>query len=361
MAAPQALYAAQLQLAAAALQPSATAAQASNVEGSLQAARTEVLQLQERARLLDQEKTALQRRAEVAEAEVLELQQEAREHNAAALESQERIAELQRSAGEREAALQKQADASGERARGLALQLERAQHVANEHALQLQEQARLAETVEARAVAAEDRAKAAGARVDAAINRAEVAEAKVLEVQHEARTQQQRAEQAEERVEELRKGAAASFPPLMRAAESVGAAVAGMDLRELLALDGALAIAAEAIRTERAERARQMPMPEQFLCPISQAVKPSLSRQPLPQLSNDTFYFRRALAVQRTCVAAILGGRTAPPLASPVVTSASDGGSAGQGQAELKARCRLAPPCYGTLIRTCARRAPGSW
>jgi hypothetical protein len=86
-----------------------------------------VLQLQERARLLAQEKTALQRRAEVAEAKVLDLQREAREHDAAAGQAQQRIAELQQRASEREAALQRQVDAAEERARGLALQLERAQ------------------------------------------------------------------------------------------------------------------------------------------------------------------------------------------------------------------------------------------
>jgi hypothetical protein len=45
-----------------------------------------------------------------------------------------------------------------------------------------------------------------------------------------------------------------------------------MELRELLALDGAWAAAAETMWAERAERARQMP--DRFLCPISQALFP---------------------------------------------------------------------------------------
>jgi hypothetical protein len=85
------------------------------------------LRLQERIKLLEQEKEALQGRAETAEARVLELQREAREHDAAAGQAQERIAELQRRARERDAALQRQADAAEERARGLAIQLERTQ------------------------------------------------------------------------------------------------------------------------------------------------------------------------------------------------------------------------------------------
>ena len=125
--------------------------------------------------------------------------------------------------------------------------------------------------------------------------RAEAAEAKVLDLQLEAREHaaaagqaregtaelQRRAEEceaalqrqaAEERVLELQREAAPSYPALMRAVEGVGAVVAGMELRELLVLDGALAAAAETVRAERAERARQMP--ERFLCPISQALPP---------------------------------------------------------------------------------------
>ncbi len=56
----------------------------------------------------------------------------------------------------------------------------------------------------------------------------------------------------------------------MRAAEGVGAVLAGMELRELLALEGAWAAAAETIRVRRAERARQIP--ERFICTISQAL-----------------------------------------------------------------------------------------
>ncbi len=93
-----------------------------------------MLQLQEQARLLTQEKAALKRQAEVAarraeaaDERVLELQQKAREHDASAGQARERIAELQRCLGEREAALQRQtdrSDAAEERARGLAEQLD---------------------------------------------------------------------------------------------------------------------------------------------------------------------------------------------------------------------------------------------
>jgi malonyl CoA-acyl carrier protein transacylase len=143
---------------------------------------------------------------------------------------------------------------------------------ANELVLRFQEQTR--------------RAEAAGARADAAEKRAVAAEVKVLEVQHAARTQQQRAELAEERVKELERGAEVSVPVLMRAAEGVGAVVAGMELRELLALDETWAAAAETIRTARAERARQMP--ERFLCPISQALTPLPYLPPFPPIRSHS-------------------------------------------------------------------------
>ena len=95
----------------------------------------------------------------------------------------------------------------------------------------------------------------------------------MLEVQREAKTLQQRAEAAEERVLELQREAAPGVPALMRAAEGVGAVVAGMELRALRALDGAWAAAAETIRAERAERARRMP--KRFLCPISHVLSPA--------------------------------------------------------------------------------------
>ena len=100
------------------------AAQAPNAGIALQPAQAEVLQLQEQARLLAQEKAVLQGRAEAAEARV---QQEAREHDASAGQARERIAELQRCVGERErseAALQRQTEEAEERARGLAQQLD---------------------------------------------------------------------------------------------------------------------------------------------------------------------------------------------------------------------------------------------
>ncbi len=62
--------------------------------------------------------------------------------------------------------------------------------------------------------------------------------------------------------------AAAVFSGLMRAAESLGDVVAGLAEEDLRALDGAWATAGEAIRAERAWRAR--PMPDGFLCPITQ-------------------------------------------------------------------------------------------
>jgi hypothetical protein len=92
--------------------------------------------------------------------------------------------------------------------------------------------------------------------------RAEAAEARVLDVQREAREAAAAAE-----------AAAAGIPALIRAAEGVAGAVGRAGLRELLALEGALAVAAETIRAERTRRARRTP--EGFICPISQAPRPA--------------------------------------------------------------------------------------
>ena len=103
------------------------AAQAPNAGIALQPAQAEVLQFQDQARLLAQEKAVLQGRAEAAEAMVSELQRGAREHDASAGQARERIAELQRCVGARErseAALQRQTEDAEERARGLAQQLD---------------------------------------------------------------------------------------------------------------------------------------------------------------------------------------------------------------------------------------------
>jgi hypothetical protein len=160
--------------------------------------------------------------------------------------SEEVLRQLARRAAEEKAALLERAEAAG--ARVLELQREAGEARA-------QQEAATREAAQAREAAAREAAQA---------------EARMLEVQREARALQQRAEAAEERVLELQRELAPGVPALMRAAAGVGAVVAGMERRELRALDGAWAAAAETIRAERTQRAQQMP--DRFLCPISQAL-----------------------------------------------------------------------------------------
>jgi hypothetical protein len=230
-------------------------------DNALLSANKQVLSLQELTKQLVKEKAALTRWAEVAEASVLVSLHESRKHaeEKAAQSLRAETAEARALVMQHEADKNSQEKAAQEkRAETLEVQMrqEARKHVLEKAALQWQVMA-----ADARALEMEREARRHAQERETQHHRAEEAEARLLEMQHKARD-----------AEVVAAAVAADIPALMRAAEGMRGLVAETDLQELLALDGSWSAALETIRAELTRRARQAPIPDGFLCPITQAL-----------------------------------------------------------------------------------------